>query len=181
MPGLLICGAGRRQRIIMFIRILPNKERASRRGARGSCFAVPPSFGLATISADTTHRAISRTLITLSLRRSLVAIMLFGPELPGPFQPCAGIGSHLTRLSEPRLGLYSSRSAPVPYSVGRHRRLSPAGCQAVFLTGDTAFTRKSRGAYRPQALPPGPTACAAMSRPCLPCPDSTLPCPQPLH
>jgi hypothetical protein len=181
MPGLLICGAGRRQRIIMFIRILPNKERASRRGARGSCFAVPPSFGLATISADTTHRAISRAVITLPLRRSLVAMMLFGPELPGPFQPCAGVGSHLTRLSEPRLGLYSSRSAPVPYSVGGHRRLSLSGCQAMLLTGSTMRTRRSQGASRPQAQPPDPTACAAMSRPCLPCPDSTLPCPLPLH
>jgi len=42
-------------------------------------------------------------LLTLPRRQILLAFQAFGLRLPSPFNSGAGIGSHLTRLSVPRL------------------------------------------------------------------------------
>jgi len=77
-------------------------------GARGLTFAVPPYFGLTTISFQV-QLDFSNTLgcdnATLC-GKAYSAYQLFGLRLPGPFQLCASIGSHLTRLSELHLKLY---------------------------------------------------------------------------
>ncbi len=67
-------------------------------------------------------RTIPRALLTVPLRRSLLARLrrAFGPRLPGPFGRSAGAGSHLPRLScdpptagRPRFATYSSCSQPM--------------------------------------------------------------------
>lgn len=49
--------------------------------------------------------------------RLLRAFALLGVRLPGPFNPCAGAGLHLPRLSGASLRAYSSRSSPLVSAV----------------------------------------------------------------
>lgn len=72
----------------------PDKKRASRRGARGSCFAVPPSFSLSTILAGTASHAIPRVVITLPLRQSLLGLQTFRFGAPGTIPTPAQVSAH---------------------------------------------------------------------------------------
>ena len=70
----------------------------------------------------------------------------FGWQLPGPFILCAGVGSHLTRLSDPRLRLTTPvRSLYFSYAVAK--RLIPRSpkvksrCPSVSEFGSLEFPR----------------------------------------
>ncbi len=78
----------------------PVKNLASRQGARGYFFAVPPLLArFRAISIGYRLKSIPWIVITLSLRQSLLGQTPFGLQLPGPFSPSSGASFHLSWLS----------------------------------------------------------------------------------